>query len=317
MDYAPTFETMIKNAFDGIYVVDANRKIVYWNPAAEKLTGFSAQEVIGSSCANNILNHVTGDGTCLCTKGCTLAATMKDGVCRESHVYMHHRDGHRVPVRVAAAPIRDEAGNIIASVETFCDDSSYNAARENIEMLAKLALLDPLTELPNRRFLDQHLTARLDEMRRLGSGVGILMIDVDRFKQINDTHGHMVGDQALRMVAKTLRGAVRGYDTVGRWAGDEFLVIQPAITDDEQLAVAERCRHLVEASFLPVNRQHLRVTVSIGAAVAQPEDDFAWLLARADLSLYDSKNLGRNRSTSALTVLPSGEEQFQCTCCAA
>ena len=120
-------------------------------------------------------------------------------------------------------------------------------------------------------------------------------MDLDHFKLINDIHGHDVGDGVLKMVARTLLKGSRATDTVGRWGGEEFLIVAPRTTTPRLAALARRLRGLVEASSLRLPGEDLRVTASFGAAVARPGEPLADLIKRADLMLYRSKDLGRNR----------------------
>ncbi len=129
---------------------------------------------------------------------------MRDGAPREARVWLHHKLGHRVPVRVSVNPIRDREGTIIGAIETFSEDSALVAMRERIAELEERAMLDSLTGVPNRRFLELTLSSRLAEMRRHGAPFVVAFADVDHFKQVNDIYGHGVGDAVLRMIATTL-----------------------------------------------------------------------------------------------------------------
>ncbi len=111
------YKNIIDNLYDGVYFVDRDRMITYWNKGAERISGYSAGQVIGRRCRDNLLNHVTANGVELCHDHCPLAAVMEDGRPREAEVYLHHADGHRVPVMVRATALRDEGGNIVGAVE--------------------------------------------------------------------------------------------------------------------------------------------------------------------------------------------------------
>jgi two-component system cell cycle response regulator len=143
--------------------------------------------------------------------------------------------------------------------------------------------------------LEQQLSQQLDQHSKFGAPFGIMLADLDELKKINDTHGHAAGDAALVTVAKTLSGCLRASDVLGRWGGDEFLVILPGITEDILAHTSERCRALVARSTVPVEGSQVRVTISAGAAMAAPGDSSESLLKRADQHLYSSKRSGRNR----------------------
>jgi diguanylate cyclase (GGDEF)-like protein/PAS domain S-box-containing protein len=291
------YRSVFESLYDGVYFVDLKRTITYWNPAAERLTGFSAKEVVGSSCMDNILIHIDESGRGLCKGPCPLAATMQDGEARRSEVYLHHKDGHRVPVSVRTTPLRDDAGNIVGGVELFSDISSKKAMQEKIRELEKLALIDGLTGLSNRKHIEGELAARFQEKVRYGLEFGVLFMDVDHFKGINDAHGHAGGDAALKTISATFRASARSYDLVGRWGGEEFVGIIRNVDSQILHRVGERYRVLVENTKIKCPGSPFSVTISVGATLATSEDTPGTLIARADELLYESKQNGRNRVT--------------------
>jgi len=216
------YKDLVDNLYDGVYFVDLDRRITYWNRGAERITGYSAAQVVGCRCSDNLLMHVDYLGTGLCGAGCPLAATCLDGRAREAEVFLRHRDGHRVPVQVRASPMRDAEDRIVGAVEVFTDRSTQSDLEHRAEELRRMALLDHLTEVANRRYLEMLIESRLAELERYGWPLGVLFVDVDHFKEVNDTYGHTAGDHVLRMVARTLASAARSFDVVGRWGGRSF-----------------------------------------------------------------------------------------------
>lgn len=288
---------ILEHLFDGVYLVDRKRRIRYWNPAAERLSGFSALEVVGRRCADNVLCHVDETGRSLCRGRCPLVQTMADGRPREARVFLHHKQGHRAPVDVRTSAVRDRSGRIVGAVEVFTDGGQGLAQARRLQELERMAHVDALTEVGNRRMLALELEARLDDLRRFDWSFGVLMADLDRFKAINDLHGHAVGDEVLKMVAKTLALGVRERDAVARYGGEEFVVLAMN-SDREALAVqGERLRALLAASAVRHEERSIEVTASFGGAVARPDDTVESLLDRADAALYRSKREGRNRVT--------------------
>lgn len=293
-DIPDFFRTLLDHVYDGVYFTDPSRRILYWNKGAEAITGYPAEETVGRACSDNLLVHVDGEGHNLCQGPCPLAQTIRDGVSREARVFLKHRDGHRVPVLVCTAQIRDGAGRVLGGLETFRDISGEIAAFQTIETLQEMALLDPLTGIGNRRYCDNMLRIRLDEMGRLGITGGVIFLDIDRFKEVNDTYGHQAGDLVLKMVARTLAGALRRVDFIGRWGGEEFLVLCQPATVDSLRVLATRLLSLVRCSSLLSGGREIRVTISAGCVLMRPNDTETTVMTRADRLLYMAKNAGRD-----------------------
>jgi diguanylate cyclase (GGDEF)-like protein/PAS domain S-box-containing protein len=289
------FKGVLDNLFDGVYFTDRQRRITYWNQAAEQLTGYRAEEVLGTRCADNILMHVDGVGRLLCTGECPLSRAMADSRPRREEVYLHHKDGHRVPVEVRVSPIRGKDGEVVGAVEVFNDNSRQRAVRERARELAKLAFLDPASEVANRRYLEQQLSQQFHQHSEFGIPFGIMLADLDELKQINDTYGHGAGDAALFTVARTLSGCVRASDVLGRWGGDEFLAILAGITEEILTETSARCKALVAQTMVPVAGSQIQVSISVGTAIVAPGDSRESLLSRADQNLYRCKHSSRNR----------------------
>lgn len=280
---------------DGMYFVDPNRTITYWNKSAEKISGFTAQEVVGRSCSDNILTHINDDGESLCLGKCPLEKSILEAVPLETHVYMHHKDGHRIPVTLRSAPLFDGEGRIIGGVEIFSDTSIKTINEEKLKELETMAMTDKLTHLANRNYLENEFKRRIDEKQRYNSSFGVFFMDVDHFKSFNDTYGHDVGDRVLQHIAKTLLSNSRLSDLYGRWGGEEFIGIIQAVTLPNLHKMGQRIRILVENSYILHQGQPLYVTLSIGGTIARDNETMDQITKRADSYLYDCKNQGRNR----------------------
>ncbi len=291
------YQIILDNLHDGVYLVDRDRRITFWNKGAERITGYSREEVEGRSCSDNILNHTDGQGGELCQAGCPISATLADGEARQNEVFLRHKAGHRLPVFIRVAPVTDAAGAIIGAVEVFSDNSSAIERAKRLAELEADALTCPLTKIGNRRFIDMCLHARWQEYERYGWPFGVIMADIDHFKAVNDTYGHATGDAVLCMVAKTLVNSLRSCDNIGRWGGEEFMIVLPNIQRETLVAVAERCLRLVRESHFALEEQELGVTISMGCASIREGDSPESLVARADALLYASKKGGRNRIT--------------------
>lgn len=288
------YKNILDNLYDGVYLVDRDRRITYWNRGAERLTGYQASEVLGKFCSDNILMHVDERGTSLCRGSCPLAATIADGRLREKEIYFHHKEGHRIPILVRAAPLRDSKSQIIGAVEIFSEYSFKNEMMQRIDELERLALVDSLTKVGNRRYGEINLHSRFNEMHRFGWRFGVLFIDIDDFKSINDQYGHDIGDRVLKMVATTILNNIRSFDVVCRWGGEEFLAMITNVKENHLYLLGNRLCALVENSGLTVGSDIVRVTISIGATLADKDETADELLKRADSLMYHSKKNGRN-----------------------
>lgn len=293
-----TYRQILESIGDGVYVVDRERRILLWNTAAEEITGYPSREVIGRCCQMGILQHVDGQGNDLCHNGCPLLQTIRTGSPNEALVYLRHRDGHRVQVHVTTAPIRDPLGQIVAAVEIFEEAHDVAQMRRRIEDLATDAMRDALTGAPNRRALDHDLAAYVVQQDRIGSHVGVAILDLDHFKAINDTFGHDAGDATLRAAASTI-GSSLGAASFGRWGGEEFLIVAYPTNLEAFNSMVERVRLLIGKTRVVHEGRHIEVTASMGIALRQKDEPLADVLRRADDALYVSKANGRNRSTLA------------------
>ncbi len=291
------YRGLLDNIGDGVYFVDRERRILYWNEGATRLTGYKAEELLGKCCQDDILCHVDHTGKRLCHDDCPLTATISDGVFHEANVFLRHKQGRRVPVSVRVQPLRAADGSIIGGIEIFSDNSAEIEARRKTEAMERLAFLDQLTQLPNRRFMEMSIQTALSEYAVHKDPFGVLMIDLDGFKTINDGFGHNCGDRALQEAAKTLTGSLRPTDIVGRWGGDEFLAIARNVSEDVLRELAERCVAIIAQTSIPGNAERrISLTISVGAALSCPGETAEGLIQRADQLMYRSKTGGRGRA---------------------
>lgn len=294
------YRNLLDKLYDGIVCVDRNKTITFWNKSAENISGFSISEVVGRVNCRDIMAQANG-----AQQGdpgqpsSILEQTLSDGVAREGEYYIKHKEGHRVPIACKVEPVHDARGQISGAVQIFHDNSSRVAARNVIERLRKLALVDPLTGLANRRYIDKILESKTDEMKRYGLAFGVLFIDIDHFKLVNDHYGHEMGDKVLWTISRSMSVILRSSDILGRWGGEEFVAVVLNVDRDGLLRVAEKMRSEIEKIKIQENGQAFNVTISIGATLAEPGSgrDKNVILKKADELLYVSKNSGRNRVT--------------------
>ena len=217
-----------------------------------------------------------------------LAAVMADGKSRSAEVYLHHKDGHRVAVTVRGHPLTDPAGRIVGSAEVF--SVRPNSSYADLGRRGPNSSDDPVTGLPVRSLGEFHLATLVAAVAAGEATLGVIFVDVDHFKAINDTHGHRAGDQVLRMVGRSMATALRRGDLPIRWGGEEFVALLPGVDGAGLAAAAERVRTLVANSWLDHAGTKLQVTVSVGATLARPGDSPGDLVERADRLMYRSKD---------------------------
>lgn len=287
----------LSNLYEGVYIVDKNRKIVFWNSGSEEITGYKSEEVVHSHCYNNILKHVDKNGKKLCFDGCPLQATLLTGEINENDVFLEHKHGYRIPVSVKTMPLFGDNNEIIAAVEVFKDLRLSQVHYEENKKLKEIANMDLLTGLYNRRYLEFQLNNWVNEAKDFNSAFALLFFDIDFFKRVNDTYGHNVGDEVLKIISNTLVSNLRPKDILGRWGGEEFIAMIKTSDIGVLSDLAERLRHLSENSSYQLEDEVLSVTVSIGGAFYQDKESIQSLIERADKAMYQSKTKGRNQVT--------------------
>jgi diguanylate cyclase (GGDEF)-like protein/PAS domain S-box-containing protein len=291
---------ILNNIHDGVYIVDHDCKVFFWNRAAEQITGYGESEVLGMTYSENILNPVDDAGKSLSDENTGVKKALDEGQTHRVEAYLRHKEGYRIPVSIQSFPLLDENGNVTAAAEIFTDISPKFAMPQRKLELDKMQLLDQQTELGNKRYLEIQLHSRLEDIKKYRMPFGILYVDIDHLKGINETHGESVGDQILSMVAKTLSNNVRFIDTVGRWESDEFLIIILNVDESKLDFVANKLRLLIEQSNIRVGSNFVRVTISIGATLAKRVDEVEILVNRSHSLMNHSKWLGRNRVSTKI-----------------
>jgi diguanylate cyclase (GGDEF)-like protein/PAS domain S-box-containing protein len=289
------FESVLDNLREGILVVDRKQRLRLWNDPAKRLLGSSALEVGGQVPCRGLRLCDPANEVSPCTDACPIAFTLADGKPRETVAYLRDASGRRIPARICTEALRSRTGSVVGAIASVFEATTSSWALARISELEELAYVDPLTEVANRRFTELQLRRSLGELLRFQWGFGVVVLDVDGLKLVNDLHGHRVGDTVLRTVAHTLSSNSRPFDIVGRWGGDEFLVVVKNVGEEQLEFVAHKLSAAVERASLPAGEERLRISVSAGAAVATAEDTADSVVARADQRMYQTK--GRARAT--------------------
>lgn len=275
---------------EGIYMVDPDRRILYWNVGAEQITGYRAMDVKGRFCQANLLMHCDVDGTALCGNGCPLAAVIEDGKSRECVVFLRHKQGHRVPVRVRARAIHDANHRVVGAVEVF--EEAVPPARAQIDHLEGFGCCDELTGLANRAYGEMKLMQALQTLQRFGVPFGWLRIAMDDDGEMEHRYGHAFIDTALKVIAKTIDRNLGPFDVLIRWDRTEFRVVVHHCTNNDLLEIARKAVVLVRCSSVNWWGDVLRMTVSVGGALAGRGDSLALLEERANVAFAASRSAG-------------------------
>lgn len=282
---------------DGVYVTTGERQIVFWSKGAERITGYSSDEVLNRHCYDNIPVHTDILGKNLCFDGCPLQKCIETGERQEAkEVFLKRKDGKRLAVYIKASVL--QVGDERYGVEVFGELESVagSALVERLKQLSDASIVDQLTGLYNRRYIDTILDQQYGLFKRHFQRFGLVMIDVDKIKSINDTFGHLAGDEALKFVASVVQHTMRSMDFLARFGDDEFIIVCPLVELEGIEKLSQRIVELVHHSILssPEGEKNvIEVSVSVGGSMVDYKDTSATdVIARAEEALSRVKRDG-------------------------
>ncbi|MFQ5579979.1 MAG: diguanylate cyclase domain-containing protein [Nitrospiria bacterium] len=278
--------TLLESVNDAIIIVDGNRKILSVNPAFTKITGYPAEEAVGKN------TSILQSGK----QGKAFYKAMWQAINEAGHwegeIWNRRKNGEIYPGWLSIKAVKRETENSILYTGVFSDDTKH---KQNEAKIQSLAHYDQFTGLANRVLFKERLSQALKQSRRKLSQLAVLFLDLDRFKFINDTHGHLVGDEVLKKTAGRLLSSVRETDTVARSGGDEFLIVLSNTTGRSEVAIIAKKIIRALSSPFKVGGQEITIGISIGIAIAPCDGRRTMLLMKnADHALYKAKNAGRN-----------------------
>lgn len=279
-------------SIEGMMVTDDQNKILKVNSAFTKITGYKAEEVIGRS--PNLLSSGLHDKH--------FFLKMWQSILDQGHwkgeVLNRHKDGKVFPEFLSISTVKNSDGIPVNYVGIFSDATDSRNAQNKLE---QLAFYDPLTGLPNRRLLIDQLQHAIDSSKRTLNEIAVLFIDLDEFKDVNNTLGHDVGDQLLVQVASRMRQSIRKVDHIARLGGDEFVIVLEDLSRDPihaAVQVETICEKILSKfeDVFSISEHEIHNSISIGAALSHGgEDDIEELLKKADIAMYQAKKAGRSR----------------------
>ena len=275
---------MYERSPDGILTIDANHGVLYANPEAEALSGRSVSELLGTTCHDGFFDC---EEPC---RDCPVSHVLATGEVAERPV-AQEVGGHHRWLEQVFYPVLSPQGGVASVVECTRDTTMTRMAKTTIH---RMAYYDALTDLPNRSLFLDRLSTAISRARRQDQIVSVIFVDLDEFKEINDTLGHAVGDGLLKAVSTRLKELLRDEDTVARYGGDEFTVMARIASRDEAGEIASRIIASVDEGFR-VGGHQLCVSASVGIAT-YPQDGECDvdLIRNADAAMYWAKDSGRN-----------------------
>ena len=286
---------------DGCLILDKGKNYIFWNKSAEALSGFPAEEILDKSCQAEPPLFINSSGKPLCEENCLCDQALKDGQPRLLDVYLQHKNGFRLPVRLKIIPLLNGDGQSVGLAEIFTDISPAVAIPLKMAELEKMQLLDLDTGLPNRLYMEMYLKNKIDEYQKYGLPFGLIYADVDNFNKIQERFGRFNSAKLIRMIARTFQKNIRYFDIVCRWENEEFLICLLNIDENRLDIVANKLRLLVAESYITVETGLLNATVSMGATLVQRFDTIESLVKRAEELMLHSKWLGRNKVSLTFT----------------
>lgn len=286
------YRFLAENSADIIWRIDADHCFIYASPADERMRGFHHKEIHGQP----VWSAMHPDYVALMQERCQYYLTTIAGVADPAPLRVEApllcKDGNSIWAEILSNPVRGKDGSLRGFHLVARD---IRLRREMEEELQRLASTDSLTGISNRRYFLQRAQVELLRSERYGLRLALLMLDIDRFKNVNDTFGHGMGDAVLKAVVGACNQSLRQVDILGRLGGEEFAALLPQTDQAGALAIAERMRRAVAAVEIPAKEGTIRVTISLGLAELRRGEDLDALMRRADAALYQAKDEGRDR----------------------
>ena len=297
IDNPEIFRSILETLPTGVYLVDRNRKILFWNSGAEEITGYLRQDVVGHFLREHLL--ATSDELKDAASDPTdpLSGVFRDGKSTTANVSILHKEGYRVPIVLRSVPIRSERGAIVVAAECFDINISASDRTRRHAVIAESGCLDEVLGIPARTFMEPHLRERVTAFAERQIPFGILLIQVDQMDHLRAARGPGVVPTVLRVVARTIENSLRTTDLVGCWSENQFLVVLMECKETEVERVAHRIMKMICQSEIEWWGDKISVTAAFGGAGSRPGDTLELLVGRAGKSLLRSIAEGGNRVT--------------------
>ena len=296
------YQNLLDNLYEGIFFVDLTKTIKYWSSGAERITGYSSEEVLGKHCYDNVINHISLESEELCDNGCLLTNTFRTGNFHQTEAYIKKKDGNMVLVSIRVTPMFDHTGKIVGATQIFTDSKVNIDLDEKEAEISETAYFDPITKFPNRNSFEMVLNSTFSGFRRDNWSFGIFLFTIDHFEKHKDTYNLENCNEILRKVSEKVADNLRPFDTLGKWSELEFAAIIINVDDDKLMLICERIRALIEKIIIPVGKGSIKLSLSIGASIATENDTSEILMSRVKSHLEHSIEKGGNCITIKIST---------------
>jgi diguanylate cyclase (GGDEF)-like protein/PAS domain S-box-containing protein len=287
--------TIFESINDPFNIIDSDYRIIKANESYAKMRGKTIKQLIGKRCYEVFKNRKS-----IC-EGCSVKVTFETGEPHTKEKLASYIGDSKIWLEIYTYPIFDEMRRVVSVIEYTRDITQRKKTEGERDILVNrlqyLSRTDDLTKLLNRRALIERLGEEIRRTRRYKSDLALIISDIDYFKEINDTYGHDVGDKVLKIISSLIKNQLRQTDIIGRYGGDEFLLILPETSIKGAREIADRIHSAVEEFIFHIGyKRPIKTTVSLGVAQFNIEkEDINGLIKRADNALYIAKGKGRNR----------------------
>ena len=288
------FRNYMENAPDGVYMSDLNGTFLYGNRKSEEIIGYRREELIGKNFLE--LNLLTENSLNKATQ--MLQENMKGNPTGPDEIELINKEGRIIPAEINTSLVQRMGQEIIlAFVRDITERKKIEEALQKSEQkYRELSIIDDLTQLYNSRHFYSQIEREMERSNRYDQPLTLLMLDLDKFKEFNDTYGHVEGDYVLSRLGQVVKRCLRETDSAYRYGGEEFTIMLPMTTSEEGIVTAKRIQtELRKENFSPVLGQEVYMTVSIGMAQYNPKEEMKAFVNRADQLMYQAKKNGRDR----------------------
>lgn len=257
------YKNLLETLDEAVYYVDSSRQILFWNNKAEEMTGYLKSDVINARCHHNILNHVDENGKNMCVHQCPLLMAIQSEEQQNSSLYLHHKNGHRIPVSIRSMPIKNAEGMILGAVEMFSSNARKETDESKIKELARLAYLDNESNLPNKNYMEMKWESIHSELVSNGLEYGVLFLRIANYDHIMNQMEYTTSVKVITSVSKTMHSIGHDQHVIGRWNDTDFLVLMPSANFDNTENFAKRYARITGQSTFDHNGKTARIQTEV------------------------------------------------------